>query len=151
MARKKVAEFNFNKAFALIEALDKNKEEAVEQAIINASRHVQKDLADFAESKKQTGKFREALKENPQIENTNGRIEMELGFYKDKPHGYLAHYFNKGTPTMKKTGFIDKAFKNQKAIGAMNWTLSLYFRNMQKDINDMKDYNKKTDINWKQK
>ena len=142
MARRKTVEFNFNKVYELIESLDKNKEEAVTEAIKTASKFVQNDLAEFAESKAETGQFRKALKEDLKVENNHGRIELQLGFYKDKPHGMVANYFNKGTPTIKKTGFIDKAFRNKKAIGAMNYVLGMYWRNNQEYINKIKESNK---------
>lgn len=142
MARRRAVEFNFDKAFAIIEALENNKEKAVTEAIEVSSKFVQKDLKEFAESKAKepgnTGLFRKALKENPKVENNYGRIEMRLGFYKNKPHGMVAAYFNKGTPTTPRTRFIEKAFKNKKAIGAMNYVLGEYWRDGGKNYEKMK-------------
>lgn len=128
---KKALEFDFKKAFQMIEILESDKEKAVTEAIEASSKIIQKDLASFAESKKVTGKFRKALKENPQVEKKGGRIEMRLGFDINKPHGIVAIFFNKGTPSMPKTGFIDKAFKNKKAKEAMNHVLSEYWKKVQ--------------------
>lgn len=131
MARKKTLEFDFSKAYQIIDSLDKNKEEAVEKAIEVSSKHVQKDLDMFFESHKNTGKADKALIENPKIEKKLGRIEMQLGFDKTKPHGYLAYYFEKGTPKKnpKAYKFITKAFKNKKAISSLNYVLGEYWRN----------------------
>lgn len=135
MAKKKqVLEFNFNKVYHIIESLEANKEEAVEKAIEVSSKFVQKDLDVFFDKGKghhMTGKADEALIENPKIEHNRGRIEMFLGFDKTKPHGYLAYLFEKGTPKSnpKSYKFISKAFKNKKAISAMNYVLGEYWRN----------------------
>lgn len=143
MARKKAIEFDFSKAMAIIEALDENKEKAVSEAITVASRFVQKDLAAFADKvshePETSGDFRRALKENPKVENNYGRIEMYLGFYKNKPHGIVANFYNKGTPNTPRTLFIQKAFKNKKAVGAMNYVLGQYWRDGGKAYEKLKN------------
>lgn len=132
MARRKAVEFNFGKAFAIIEELEKNKEKAVEEAIMAASKIVQEELDMFAESKKETGYFHDSLKENPKIEKDRGRIEMVLGFDKTKPHGRAAYFWNKGSPTTPKTMFINKAFRSHRARNAMKTVLKKYWEDAQK-------------------
>lgn len=131
MARSSGTEFNFNKAFQIIEALDTNKEVAVTKAIEVSSKWVQKDLDAFFEkggSNYRTGRTDKSLVTNPKITNYLGRIEMQLGF-EAKKGGYVARYFEKGTPRIKPTKFITKAFKNKRAVGAMNYVLGEYWRN----------------------
>ena len=128
MARRtgrRVLEFNFGKLYDLVEQLEDKKEEAAIKAIENAKELVQPELDVFFDSHKITGSADDSLIKNPIIQNKNGKISMRLGFDKDKPHGYLAYYFEHGTPKNNppEYKFINKAFRAHKVRNVMRKTL----------------------------
>lgn len=131
MSKKRVLEFNFGKLFDLIEDLEDQKEVAAKEAIENASKIVQKDLDAFFDSHTNTGQADEALIQNPQFTYVGERIEMKLGFDKNKPHGFLAYYFEHGTPKNNppQYKFINTAFRQSKVRTEMRKTLKKYMQN----------------------
>ena len=133
MAKRRVLNFNFGKMYELIETLEENKEKAVIEAIGKAKELVQPELDKFFDQHKATGKADESLIENPQIENNNGKISMRLGFDKSKPHGYLAYYFEHGTPRNNPAEykFINYAFRAHKVRNVMRETLKSYMKDSQ--------------------
>lgn len=139
MAKKQAIKFNFTKALDLIEALDKNKEKAVETAIRKASTPVQIELYKFFSirgehwRKNSKHKVQESLIKRPVVTNDGGLIESKLGYRRNKG-GYVAYFYNYGTPRIEPTRFINKAFRKTKASKILNAELQKFLESGGKSV-----------------
>ena len=139
MAKKKPIEFNFKRALDLLEALDENKEKAVTKAIERASIPVQKKLYEFFSPqgehwrKNSRHKVQTSLVRNPKVTIDDGLIEMKLGFRRNSG-GYVAYFYNYGTPRIAPTRFINKAFSQRKVSNILNDELRKYLKSGGKSV-----------------
>jgi len=125
---------NLKPVYNLLMDMERNAEEAAEDAVKAGGEIVHEDFAKFFEEGSgrwaghhQTGKARAALRRGD-FRSLNGNIAYKVGFDYKEPHGLVVIFFEKGSPTLTPSPIkiITKARNDKRIIPAMEKEIKKY-------------------------